>query len=211
MNLVTETGFQGTTRIGPWLDSPDRTDREFWANVGRSRYIPQGAPWTEDPRQEELMENSTTQQQRPENIDQTIEALFEAGRDKVFEDGMESEFSKALIFLVKAHGNAAMEVLAYLITYEKVNAEVASEALRWLGRLDHPPSYRYRRWLLERSLLGSSTLVRDGAALGLASLDDPHAIPYLKQAIQQEKLEELRKDLELVRVQLENAASCLSS
>ena len=97
-----------------------------------------------------------------------------------------------------------MEVLAYLIVYEKVNAEIASEALRWLGRMDHPVSYHYRLWLLERGLRCSSAIVRDGATLGLASLDDHHAVTYLKQTIQREPCEELRKDMGQVLIQLEN-------
>ena len=137
-------------------------------------------------------------------IDQKIETLFGAAREQVFEDGMESDFSKELISLVKKYGNAAITVLTRLIITEQVNAEVASEALRWLGNIEHPASYRSRLWLLERSLFCSSARVRDGAALGLASLDDPHAIPHLRRAIQRENCNELRKDIEQVLIQLEN-------
>jgi HEAT repeat protein len=87
---------------------------------------------------------------------------------------------------------------------EQVNAEVASEAMRWLGHIDHPITYRSRLHLLERSLHNSSARVRDGAGLGLASLDDPHAIPYLKQAIEREQYQELRHDLKQVVIQLES-------
>jgi len=151
------------------------------------------------------LENSTAQQERPKQIDQEITILFEAAKEQDFEDGMESEFSKGLISLIKKYGNAVMEVISDLIIHEGVNAAVASEALRWLGRMDHPTSYYFRLWLLERSLRCSSAMVRDGAALGIASLDDTHAIPYLKQAILRENYAELREDMEQVLVQLENA------
>ncbi len=96
-------------------------------------------------------------------------------------------------------------ILTRLIAIEQVNAEVASESLRWLGHIEHPKTYDNRLWLLERSLFCSSARVRDGAALGLASLDDPHAIPYLRRAIQRENCIELRKDIKQVLIQLESA------
>jgi len=177
------------------------TERQFEHNVVPSSefasVLPSLTAWQ--------VENSTVQQERPEEIDQEFTILFEAAKEQVFEDGMESEFSKELISLVKKYGDAAMEVVADLITNERVNAEVASEALRWLGRMDHSTSYHFRRWLLERSLGCSSAMVRDGAALGLASLNDPHAILYLKQAILREEHAELCEDMEQVLVQLENA------
>lgn len=177
------------------------TERQFEHNVVSSSefesVLPSLTAWQ--------VENSTVQQERPEEIDQEFTILFEAAKEQVFEDGMESEFSKELISLVKKYGDAAMEVVADLITNERVNAEVASEALRWLGRMDHLTSYHFRRWLLERSLRCSSAMVRDGAALGLASLNDPHAIPYLKRAILREGHIELREDMEQVLVQLEKA------
>jgi len=140
-----------------------------------------------------------------------IKALFETAKEQVFEDGMESKFSEELVSLVKKYGDAAMEILAYSIVYERVNADVASEALRWIGRMAPRYSYRYRLWLLERSLHCASALIRDGAILGLASLDDPHALPYIEQAIQRESCEELRKDMEQVLAQLENTRRCLLS
>jgi hypothetical protein len=149
--------------------------------------------------------NSTVQQERPQAIDQEITIMFESAKEQDFEDGMESEFSRSLVSLVRKYGNAVMEIVAGFIIYERVNAEVASEALRWLGRMDDPTSYHFRRWLLERSLGCSSAIVRDGAALGLASVDDPHAIPYLRQAILRENYTELSEDMEQVLAQLEKA------
>ena len=146
--------------------------------------------------------NSTILQEPPEEIGQEIEALFIKAREERFEDGMESDFSSGLISMIRMCGNAAIEVIAKLILYERVNPEVASEALRWIGHIEQASTYTDRLWLLERSLRCSSARVRDGVALGLASLDDPHAIPYLKQAIQREQCEELREDMEQVLAQL---------
>jgi len=154
--------------------------------------------------------SSTLPPDQPDEISNEFEILFDKAKEEVFEDGMESEFSKNLVFLIKKYGNAAIVVLERLIGAEQVNTEVASEAMRWLGHLEHPITYRSRLHLLERSLHNLSTRVRDGAALGLASLDDPHAIPYLKWAIEREEYEELRHDLEQVLTQLESTYSAFS-
>jgi len=146
--------------------------------------------------------NATALWKRSEEVKQGIEALFIEAKEEVFEDGMESEFSKGLVSMIRRYGNATIEWIANLIVHEKANPEVSSEALRWLGDIDHVSTYDKRLWLLERSLLCSAARVRDGAALGLASLDDPHSVRYLKQAIQREQCEELREDMEQVLAQL---------
>jgi len=133
-----------------------------------------------------------------------IEAIFWIAKGEIFEDGMESTFSKQLKSFVIRYGSNALEVITCLIVYEKVDPEVAGEALRWLGRIDHAESYEYRRWLLERSLKLSSTRARDGAILGIASMDDKHAIFYLKCAMDKERCFELKADMEAVLEQLES-------
>jgi hypothetical protein len=156
---------------------------------------------------QERIGNITTQE---EPLGEILKALFREARSITFEDGMESDFSRELVRLVRQYGKTAMAVITSLIVNDNVNAEVAAETLRWLGRVDHPPSHHDRLWLLERSLLSTSVLVRDGAALGLASLDDPHAIPYLRQAIDREKYASLREDLKQVHYQLESTRSAVS-
>lgn len=211
MSSVTETASEAIRYTGLWIDSSAITDPEL--RRSRPKPVPLlDVSWTADTPKEyektEWLENSTAQQEHPEDVDRKIETLFAAAKEQDFEDGMESEFSKELVSLIKKYGNDAMEGLAYFIVYEKVNAEVASEALRWLGRIDSTRSYHFRLWLLERSLFCSTERVRDGAALGLASLDDPHAIIYLKQAIQWESCTELLEDMEQVLAQLESTRRC---
>jgi HEAT repeat protein len=204
MNLTTETVSPAISEREQWFVITARTDPE----LKRPRPKPVPPPWTDYLQQDIRLENATTQQEVYEDLDQQIIALFEAAREQNFEDGMESEFSKELIDVVKMHRVEAIEALASLLIEEKVNLEVASEALRWLGHMDHPASYRHRLWLLERSLRCSSPRVRDGATLGLAFLDDPQAIPYLKQAIQREQVYELRADMEQALAQLESTHRC---
>lgn len=168
--------------------------------------------------QRELLEEiDLFSQERPGNIitqeeplGKILKALFREARSLTFEDGMENDFSRELVHLVRQYGKTAMAVITSLTVNDNVNAEVAAETLRWLGRVDHPLSHHDRLWLLERSLFSTSVLVRDGAALGLASLDDPHAIPYLRQAIDHEKYASLREDLKQVHYQLESTRSAVS-
>jgi hypothetical protein len=141
------------------------------------------------------------------NIGHELEALFQANADGNFEDGMESEFINELVASIQTHGTEAVEAIRRMILEQKVRPLVAFEALRWLGRLSHPESYRARLLLLETCLDSPSRLVRDGAALGLASMKDTHAIPYLREAIAREQIQDLRKDMEAVLVRLENLSN----
>jgi hypothetical protein len=131
-----------------------------------------------------------------------FKAAFQRAREERFEDGMESEFSNELESLVETYGSTARNVLARLLEDEGVSARVWGEAMRSLGRSDDRPSREARLWVLEKGLTSSSAFVRDGAALGLASMDDPSAIPYLQRAISSEKLEGLRADMQEVLLQL---------
>lgn len=153
---------------------------------------------------------SATSNRGISDIECRVRTLFGAAKEEIFEGGMESEFSRGLVSLVKEYGKSAIGILARFIVYEQVNEETASEALRWLGQMDHPSSYNERLRLLEKCLRNSSARVRDAASLGLASLDDPHAIPRLKQAIQRETCAELREDMEQVLAQLEKTHQCHS-
>ena len=153
----------------------------------------------------ELSENSTEKPEIPEELYTQIASLFDAAKEEYFEDGIESEFERNLVAIVKNYGQIVVNELAYLILNQKVSNEVASEALRCLGSLYHSVTYKFRLWLLEASLLSPSAMVRDGAILGLASLDDRHALPYLKRVIAQELCEELRRNMEQVLDQLEQA------
>jgi DNA-binding NarL/FixJ family response regulator len=137
-------------------------------------------------------------------VSKEIRTLFQASMEEIFEEGMESEFSKEFVSIVKRHGAQAIIFLRHMIFSGSVNEELASEALRWLGRLDDPLTYNNRLHLLEEALSHPSARIRDAASLGLAALDDLHALPYLKQAIEQEIYVELREDMAQVVAQLES-------
>lgn len=133
-----------------------------------------------------------------------IENLFSFGRNEIFEDGTESYFSRELVALVRKHGEIALLDIARLITSEKADACVAAEAIKWLGRTHHPETHLFRRWLLLRALTSSSVVVREGAVLGLAFMNDPATISPLQQALEREQTPELRDDLSQVLRQIHN-------
>lgn len=148
-----------------------------------------GEMWREE------LNSATTHTEYPEEIRLILSDLLARAREETFEDGMESQFSKALISYIKRYGNAAVKVLTEYILSEHVNAEIASEALRWIGHIEDASTYESRLWLLGRGLLSASSRIRDAALLGLAFLNDPQAIPLLEAAIQRERIQELREDM----------------
>lgn len=137
------------------------------------------------------------------SLTEQFQRLFAAAREERFEDGMESNFSHHLLALLEKYGASAYDALGSLILESSVNMEAAAEACRWLGRLEDPKNHTTRRTWLESILQGGhSARVRDGAALGLASMDDPASIPAFQQAIEREVNTELRHDLQQVLDQL---------
>ena len=149
--------------------------------------------------------NETAPEERPSEVAQELDFLCRKARNEHFEDGMDSQFSRNLVRMIKKSGPIVVEELAVLILSGQINQEVASEALRWIGYMEHQSSYKLRRWLLEKCLFSSSSWIRDGALLGLSFLDDPHAVSYLRKAIEREKIEELKKDMQQALEQLENS------
>jgi len=149
-----------------------------------------------------IIESSTSKSNDLNLLFKQANLIFTKAKEEIFEDGMESVFSRNLSNFVKSYSHSAMEAIISVVLSNQTNAEVASEALRILGRLNHKSTYRERLWLLERGLYSDSARVRDGAILGLAFLDDPLAIAPLKSAIEREKIQELLQDMKQVLAQL---------
>ncbi|MBM4040477.1 MAG: hypothetical protein FJ290_18375 [Planctomycetes bacterium] len=131
-----------------------------------------------------------------------VEGLCGAARGEVFEDGMESRFSRALLRLIEEHEDVAVRELQEAIEGGRVDAPVAAEALRWLGLMGQGPAYRRRRRLLEEALSADCAEVRDGAVLGVMYLDDPHALGDLRGALARESQAWLRRGMEQAIQQL---------
>jgi len=147
-----------------------------------------------------LVPGHTTQQLHEFAID-----AFRAARYCDSENGMETHFSRWLVAFITQQGDASILAIARIILGPNALPSVCGEALRWLGRIDHPQTHIARRTLLEHSLTSPSSVIRDGAILGLASLNDSHATIYLHQAILKEQNTELKYDMRQVYYQLINS------
>ena len=156
-----------------------------------------------------ITDSSTTDKREIATVTRSqARALFISARDLFFEDGIENDFSKGLFKIIQTFGTEVMPEISRLILSKEVNADVAAEALRWLGLIDDSNSYAFRLWILEECLISSSARVRDAAAVGLSYLDDPHATEPLRKAIGREDYEELRADMRQVLNQLEHTQQC---
>jgi len=176
-------------------DQSARTDFGFWNSVFRQRFLTRA------------LETSTAPLPM-KSVKDELKEMFNKEWEEVFEDGFESEFTNALRSIILEHGEPAVDALMAIVFYDRVNKELASEALELLGRTNDKPSYQRRLWLLESALFSNSARIRDAASLGLASIDNPHAIPYIRRAIEEERSDELREDLEQVLEQLQETQRC---
>jgi hypothetical protein len=127
-----------------------------------------------------------------------VMSVFEGiGLDEL-EDGMTAALGQRLDRFVERFGPGGIDALAGVLLAGDLPPELVSHTLRWLGRMRDPGSFHARLWLLRHSLRFPSPVVRDGAALGLAALGSPLAIPSLEAAIQRERYPGLRQDLRQV-------------
>lgn len=125
-------------------------------------------------------------------------SLFEGIDLDDLEDGMTAGLGQSIHTFVERFGSEAIDAIAGILSSEHLSPELVSHTLRWLGRNEHPGSFRARLWLLRRCLRSRSPMVRDGAALGLAALGSPLALPSLEAALGRETHRGLRRDLERV-------------
>jgi hypothetical protein len=132
----------------------------------------------------------------------SVRKLFEEGAGEFFQDGMESKFSRSLTELLARYGGDAVAAIAEYLGGARGAPEVISEALRRVADYDSPETLTARWALLRRGLRSKSAVVRDGAILGFASLDDPRAKAVLLEARDVEQIKALQKLIEQVIVDL---------
>jgi hypothetical protein len=135
-----------------------------------------------------------------------VRLLFDQGATEFFHDGLHSHFSRRLLDLLARHGGVALHAIAQYLVSDIAKEDVVSEALRWIADYRDPATMTERGRLLRRSLRSSLPRVRDGAVLGLSTLDDPRALPFLEEARQAESIHELRRLIDAVIEQLRATA-----
>jgi hypothetical protein len=140
----------------------------------------------------------------PMELEAEIRHLFALGKAEIFESGIDSDFSRYLYRLINKYGDNAIASLSEKITRDSDNLSpvVAGQTLKLLGEIENQ---HLRSWIFAALIKGLKSKyvdVKDGAILGLASLDDPKAIPHLEAAIEHEQNRELREDMEQILEQL---------
>ena len=147
---------------------------------------------------EALAESSTQVRKVTPEIQARLDAMLDAARHDIVEDGKNNAVTDRLAELFLSDFRAIVPALMTLIENGQTPPIIAAELLKELGRIRDAASHGTRRWLLERALNMSSPFVRDGAALGLARMADPAALRYLRKSIEAEPDAETRADLQLV-------------
>jgi hypothetical protein len=153
-------------------------------------------------RRDEVAESSTALTEVDPVLLRTVRDLFEQGASEFFQDGVDSNFSRALLKLLAQHGRKAFQAIAEYVFSGDTKPDVVSEALRWLADFNDASTLPQRWAILERTLKDPSPRVRDGAILGFAALDDPRAKPLLLKARELERMAELRGLIDQVIAQL---------
>ena len=129
-------------------------------------------------------------------VETRLDRLFSSARGEQFEAGMESRFSENLQNLFVYYPNEVLQSLKGRLLAGAERPEVLTEMLQWASRQEAIAVRGSVIDLLCAGLRNPSSLIRDTAASSLAHLDERIAIPHLKQAIEREKVPELREDLE---------------
>jgi len=132
-----------------------------------------------------------------------LEFLFKAAAHEDFESTIDNSFIIEFDEMIALHGTRLVTASANILLHNRADPEVVAIFLRWLGGVKHQASRRIRFGILVDSLSNSSRSIRDGAALGLVAMREPHAILYLRRAISQENIQDLRLDLEAAVSQIE--------
>lgn len=138
------------------------------------------------------------------DINREILALITNTR-QLDDDETEEEFLRGLEETICRYRGSAIASLQRILLGSGINKTVAWEALAYLGAVKGAATHVSRRNLLERSLEHPSSLVRDGALVGLANLGDEHAIPHIQQAVRIEKNGRLRSEMERILTLLKSS------
>jgi hypothetical protein len=145
-----------------------------------------------------LAGTSTEQLPTADYLDEQITDLYNLANDGLIEDEQIRTFWETLSTLLRTFGDTAIVGIAPYIIGEKASSESASETLKCLSHHESRVAYTYRVWITERALQSPSSWIRDAAASALESMDDPSAIPYLREALSKESNASLRQYFQAV-------------
>lgn len=126
-----------------------------------------------------------------------ITSIFQISRDESFESGIDNNLSVGLRAIYLRHPYVLLKVLSTQLR-DADSESILIESLRTLGSINHPATQKVRVSLIAHFLNHPSAIVRDASALALSFLDERGAIPYLKRAIERERLQSIRTDMQSI-------------
>lgn len=115
------------------------------------------------------------------------EELFALGSYELAEYNEVQSFPDKLLHFIEQKRNGALHTINRFINEGKLSEEIISEILPVLGKSDEFLSQGLRRDLLLNSLQSESPNIRYGAIIGLANLEDPYALSFLRNAVRSEE------------------------
>lgn len=121
-----------------------------------------------------------------------VARLARNAQSEIFEDGIDNEVSASIEALIARFGSSLVDAISAQYLFGQLPRNVMAECLRWLGRVDHPLSRNSRFWFLVYCLRDDDSTVRSASALGLASLEEVRAVPYLNRAAESEPIDLLK-------------------
>ncbi|MFH1563086.1 MAG: hypothetical protein ABIF11_06700 [Nitrospirota bacterium] len=138
-------------------------------------------------------------------ISERVKEIFCDGESEIFKAGMDSIFSQRLNLMINYSGVLTLKALNDLLSNRQTNIELLSETMRTVGRNADIKTKNLRFRFLIEGLNHTSAIIRDSASLGLCDMEDPHAIPYLEDAISREKYDSLKNDYKQI---IEDLGAC---
>ena len=135
-----------------------------------------------------------------------IESLFDDAKREIFADGMDSTYTNKLRYIITHYGNISIGSLEQSLLSDNSNIEIIEESLRLVGNIDDDITYNCRLEFLKHMLKSSNVRIRDAALIGLEAMDDPSAIDNIEKAIDCEKSQIVKANLEMTLKQLKETA-----
>ena len=131
-----------------------------------------------------------------------IENLFNDAKREIFVDGMNSTYTDKLRQIIIHYGNVSIGSLEQALLSDNSDIEIIEESLRLIGNITDDATYDRRLEFLEHMLKSPNVRVRDSASIGLEAMDDPSVIHSIEKAIDCEKCQTVKTNLEMTLKQL---------
>ena len=138
-------------------------------------------------------------------VSEKVREIFCDGESEIFKAGMDSIFSQRIDSIINFFSALPLKALSDLLSNRQTSIELLSETMRTVGRNTDIKTKNLRFRFLIEGLNHTSAIIRDSASLGLYDMEDPQAIPYLKDAISREKYDSLKNDYKQI---IEDLGAC---